>query len=567
MCKIKSITLIIPIILLMCGSAFSTPGTWKPLKNQPTFLKPPSQCAPPNNNANCAPPLQPSSGGIFNLNLMTDGSVLVEGFAVADDGSFGIQEWKLVPNNRGSYVNGTWQRLADLPAGYGPFAHASAVLPDGRVIYEGGEYNVFNSTFNQVWSSDGAIYDPIADNWKSISPPSFFTFIPGPPDLMAYFHPAGPLTVGDASSVVLANGTFLLSNCCNFNDALLDPKTLTWTPTGTVGKNDINNEEGWTLLPNGKVLTIDTYVGHGVNGAFIFGPYPNDPTNSELYNPNNGTWHSAGSTKVSLTDPVFFEMGPAVLRPDGTVFATSDNGNTAIYNSKTGKWSIGPAFPIINGLQTINNDVGAALLPNGNVLVSTDTNNPFETPPTYFFEFDGKSLIQTATIPDAPIVAGVNMLVLPTGQILEFDFNTDMEIYTPNNRQFKPAWAPVINKAPKAVKPGGHYVIKGIRFNGMSQSAIEGDDFQEATNYPLVRITNLRTKHVFYCRTHDHSFMGVASNKKVKTHFDVPKTQELGPSKLEVVANGIPSKPLFITVSRNAADNNDSENNNVDVYN
>jgi len=49
-----------------------------------------------------------------------------------------------------------------------------------------------------------------------------------------------------------------------------------------------------------------------------------------------------------------------------------------------------------------------------------------------------------------------------------------------------------------------------------------------ATNYPLVRITNLRTHHVFYSRTHDHSSMAVASDDEVSTHFDVPSPQEFG---------------------------------------
>jgi hypothetical protein len=31
-----------------------------------------------------------------------------------------------------------------------------------------------------------------------------------------------------------------------------------------------------------------------------------------------------------------------------------------------------------------------------------------------------------------------------------------------------------------------------------------GDDPQAAANYPLVRIANNRTGHVFYSRTHDH---------------------------------------------------------------
>ena len=92
-------------------------------------------------------------------------------------------------------------------------------------------------------------------------------------------------------------------------------------------------------------------------------------------------------------------------------------------------------------------------------------------------------------------------------------------------------------------------MISGYRFNGMSQAAAYGDDQQAATNYPLVRITNNRTGHVFYSRTHDHSSMAVASNDLVSTHFDVPSTQERGPSSLVVVVNGIPSDPVAITVN------------------
>src|SRR5215510_13050834 len=97
--------------------------------------------------------------------------------------------------------------------------------------------------------------------------------------------PAGWRTIGDAQSVVLANGTYMQANCCTRQTALLDAKTLTWTPTGA-GKFDVNDEEGWTLLPDGKVLTVDAYV-------FQYDPAG---TNSELYDPVTGTWSSAGST-------------------------------------------------------------------------------------------------------------------------------------------------------------------------------------------------------------------------------------------------------------------------------
>jgi hypothetical protein len=84
----------------------------------------------------------------------------------------------------------------------------------------------------------------------------------------------------------------------------------------------------------------------------------------------------------------------------------------------------------------------------------------------------------------------------------------------------------------------------------LSQAAAFGDEFETATNYPLVRITNTASGHVFYAKTHDHSTMGVATgNTIVSTNFDVPADMDTGASTLEVVANGIPSKKVSITVN------------------
>jgi hypothetical protein len=106
----------------------------------------------------------------------------------------------------------------------------------------------------------------------------------------------------------------------------------------------------------------------------------------------------------------------------------------------------------------------------------------------------------------------------------------------------------VIVHAPAVVAPGGSYTIHGTGFNGVTQGAAYGDDVQAATNFPLVRITNPQTSHVFYSRTHDHSSMAGASDEVVSTHFDVPAVQEPGLSLLEVVANGIASEPVLVFV-------------------
>ena len=96
---------------------------------------------------------------------------------------------------------------------------------------------------------------------------------------------------------------------------------------------------------------------------------------------------------------------------------------------------------------------------------------------------------------------------------------------------------------------GVTYTITGTQFNGLSGGSAFGDESQNATNYPLVRITNGATGHVFYAKTHGNSTMGVATGSALTyTSFDVPNLIEAGASTIQVVANGIPSAPVSVTV-------------------
>ena len=80
-----------------------------------------------------------------------------------------------------------------MPSDYAPLYFASAILPDGRMIVEGGEYNGDNA----VWSDQGEIYNPVTNTWQSVAPPKGWT------------------SIGDAASEVLNNGTFMLQHPCN----------------------------------------------------------------------------------------------------------------------------------------------------------------------------------------------------------------------------------------------------------------------------------------------------------------------------------------------------------------
>lgn len=447
--------------------------------------------------------------GVVVSMLLTDGRVLAQGGNSSD-------WWTLTPDINGSYVNGTWQQVASLPAGYSPLYMAEAVMIDGRVVIEGGEYNFFSFAFTNM----GAGYDPVANTWTMIAPPAGWGFI------------------GDSPSAVLPNGQFLVGQKMTMNIAELDPHTWTWTELASTGKADWNAEEGWTLLPNGTVLTADV---------------KNSP-NSEHYDAAVQTWIQDGSTVKNLMGPcevdcntgiigswgTYFppgEIGPAILRPDGTVFATGalhlgdSTGHTAIFTPGSGPdvpgtWAAGPDFP--NGDDAGDNF--AALLTNGNVLVEGSSGS--------LYEFNGTTMTRTAS-------ASGSLLVLPTGQVLiggERVYNS-----TGNYQQF---WAPMLFPLSVAgLRRGSTYTAYGSNFNGMSQANAYGDENNTATNYPLIRFTNMATGHVFYARTHDHSSMAVRRLGSItSTHFDVPLAAETGTSTMVVVTNGIPSNAITVTL-------------------
>ena len=476
--------------------------------------------------------------GINLTMLLTDGTVM------AQDATYPYQWWKLTPDINGSYQNGTWSQLASLPENYSPVAASEAVLADGRVLIIGGEYSDFTLGEPFTLTNEGAIYDPRTDTWAPLAPPPGFAHI------------------GDSPQVVLPDGRFLIGDKLTKQVSALDPRTLSWRNLESEGKNDFDAEEGWTLLPDGKVLTLDVL----------------DAPRAEAYSAKEQEWTPIANVPVDLHSPTTVvgclpygpapsqcyyppgEIGPAILRPDGTVFATgsysnadpsfspSSAGHTAIYDTHARTWTQGPDFPIgvdvgcfINcGLIGDNaGDDFAVLLPNGKVLVEGVL---------FGYEFDGTQLL--ATVPESVYMG--SLTVVPSGEVLFGGFSpggAPAQLYaSPGSAD--PAWAPVISHLERTeLKPGQTYQIWGFQFNGLSQAQAFGDEDVAAQNYPLVRITNEATHHVFYARTHDHSTMGVATaDRPVWTYFDVPPQIETGRSKLEVVANGIASRSVDVTI-------------------
>ena len=515
--KFRSILAFAFVCLLMVGLIGKADGqTWTALNNQPPV-------------------------GVGAMLLLTDGRVLVH-----NENSDFTAWYTLTPDINGSYVNGTWQQVASLPNGYAPLYFASAVLPDGKVVIQGGEYQCPDANCADAWQSLGALYDPVANTWTATTPPI----------------PNTDQAFGDVESVVLPNGTWMVAACCMMGSGqnafpeyfYFDESTLSFTQMGslTAGKADDFDEEGWTLLPDGNVLTVDAYWQNYIASG----------KNSELYNPATNQWTTAGSTIEQLWDScngassASYEVGPGVLMPSGTVFYTGSSscaaGNTSVYDVSTGTWAAGPSFPNNSASQQVSVDDGPASVEvNGNVVVMASPSNPEYSTPSAFYEWNGSTLTAFPNPANAVNDGSYygHLLVLPTGQILFTDFSGIVEVLT-SAGTYDSAWQPTVTTTLSPIYAGQTYQIQGTQFNGLSGGAAYGDDFEDNTNYPLVRIVNNTSGNVFYAKTHGHSTMGVATGSTpVSTYFDVPAATETGPCELYVVANGIPSNAVACNVS------------------
>jgi hypothetical protein len=448
--------------------------------------------------------------------------------------------WRLTPTTDGRYVNGTWSALPSFPQGYLPIYFSTQVLPTGQVIASGGEY--LNGT--ATWTNKGALLDAHQTAWVECDSPVI---------------PSGQL--GDSQSITLPDGTFMNANITNTQvEKLAPPYTCTngvgaFTLVSPTGKPDRNDEEGWTLLGDFAYVNGVLTATHFPRGILTVDAIA-EPATQVMQGPAYNAWTGSGNTTADLEDSGSQELGPMVLRPDGTVLAVGATVHNSIYDSVNNVWKAAPDSPGGND----SADGPAALLPNGNVLLQLSP-GVFNSPST-FYEFD--FVTNTHNLTNAPPNAAGDssfvghLVVLPTGQILFTDFSTDAEIYTPSaaNGTYAPAWRPTISSVATTLFAGStNNPISGTQFNGLSFGGTYGDDLQVSTNYPLVRFTQVyanslpQPTRITYGRTHNHSTMAVATGTAtVSTQFDIPASLTPTVYCLQVVANGIPSSCTFVSV-------------------
>jgi hypothetical protein len=489
-------TLVISLCMLLIGAGTATSQSWTPLNNQPP--------------AAVGPMLQ-----------LRDGRILVNESQGPDTGTWFI----LTPDATGSYVNGTWTTTGHLPAGYQPIYFGSQVQLDGRhVVIEGGEFN----QGVDVESTLGAV--------GTITPFGNVSWVLNSP-------PTGWGTIGDAASIVLANGHYMQSNCCTPQNAIFQGPN-SWLATGSVSQSS-NDESGFTLLTNDKVLTVDAKnspCGNGVNGG------------AELYNQGTGTWSCTGQTPIHLYNPADEELGAAVLMYNNKVFQSGGNiVATAIYDVASGTWTAGPTPP--GGLDQA--DGPSALEPNGKVLAMYSP-GLFNTG-CQFMEYDPDS----NSLSNAPNPANCpgdssfygHLMILPTGQIMFTDFSGLVEVYNPAPGVVAAAKPTILAASTSFLRGSVNNFLYGEQLNGLSQNNAYGDDYQGDTDYPLVRLTNTSTGNVYYAFTHDESTHSIAPGTVMYTKFDIPASLPVHPSGgggttylLNLCVNGICSDPIHVIV-------------------
>src|SRR4029077_9877397 len=178
-------------------------------------------------------------------------------------------------------------------------------------------------------------------------------------------------------SMLISGHRILAGNIFNNSTYLYSIDTDSWTQAATKVYSDRSDEEGWTALSGGGILTYD-----------LFNSVANNQGYAETYNSMQNAWTAispadgtATGTLPVLTSPALgFELGPSMRLQDGRALVIGANQHTALYNQATNTWAAGPdihgvlrnPFGRVEHANFGADDAPAALMPNGHVLMAAD---------------------------------------------------------------------------------------------------------------------------------------------------------------------------------------------------
>jgi hypothetical protein len=154
-----------------------------------------------------------------------------------------------------------------------------------------------------------------------------------------------------------------------------------------------------------------------------------------------------------------------------------------------------------------------------------------------------------------------HLLVLPSGQIMLTYNSSTVQILTPQNQTPWPNAAPQVMWVSDnyTLSGGNSYSLTGFQLNGLSQGSMYGDDFQNASNYPLVVLQDSMNPGnlVFAATFNDFDpsarpfsrSNSIAPNNFTGTYFIVPAGPCGGQYNLSVITNGISSNLVPVSVT------------------
>lgn len=484
------------------------------------------------------------------LVTMPNGQIFVNGY-----GGQTAHWYALSPDSNGSYSNGTIAPIASMSKAR--LFPGLVVLPNDQMMVMGGEY------INGAQDTDptGEIYDMSTNKWTNIAS-----------------YPTGHF--GDDTLQLMPDGRVLGTSIFDGQIFAYNVGTNSWSQLATKIGNDASDEESMiklapsATLPQGGLLAYSIFTSPSTYGS--------GASLAQYYDFATNTWNSTGNVPVRLTsasipgDNNFYETGPGLLLPsNGKVFhmggvpdysgsTAITGGHTALYDPSTNTWTQGPDVPVVG---YANDDGPAAVLPDGNVVFTAD--RPFSNAPVKLFEYNPTTNTITELTSSLPAslqnelsqVAGylLRMTVAPNGHLLlatTFQYSGglggDFWDYSETGA-INPAWRPrifgITNNGP------GAFTLTGQQLNGLDEGSLFGDDIQNASNFPIVRLVSTSTGTVYYATTSNWTQPGevrTGTTMGTTTFTLPPSLVTAGTYVLTVIANGIPSNPvtLFIGASQ-----------------
>lgn len=123
--------------------------------------------------------------------------------------------------------------------------------------------------------------------------------------------------------------------------------------------------------------------------------------------------------------------------------------------------------------------------------------------------------------------------------------------YIPDSTEATPIAGsrPSLTSFPPTVEPSQTVFISGTGLTGVNEGGYFGDDRTPRTNFPIIRFTRVSDGDVYFGRTYNFSYRGIAPGRASTCYCDVPSNIPAGSYNVHVITNGIPSaSAISVTV-------------------